>query len=215
MKVSAADTRDVRVEFDKIGLNYDRNRAAVSALSDNKEAAIRFLDKMYDPEVGIQILWGGMNDVDKCIAKNADGSYTILPPADTKMDWGTWKWTSSWADLGPIYISDDMTINMGKDMVDTLAQRAAYDSYVAKVNLKQDMYCDMYMKFSDDDQSTMGVNQANINNVALPTMVAWITGSQDVNAEWDAYIQSLNASGLAENLAIKQAAYDIWLTTLK
>ena len=175
LKVYKDDTRDVRVEYDKIGLNYDGNRAVISALSENKEAAIRFLDKLYNPEVGIQILWGSMNDVDKCIAKNADGSYTILPPADKKMDWGTWKWTSSFADLGPIYVSDEMFINLGKDMVDTLAQRAVYDEYVAKIDPKKDLFVERYMKYSIEDQSNLGVNQANINSVAQPTM--WL-GSQ-------------------------------------
>lgn len=215
LKVSKDDTRDVRVEYDKIGLNYDGNRAVISTLSENKEAAIRFLDKLYNPEVGIQVLWGGMNDVDKCIAKNSDGSYTILPPADEKMDWGTWKWTSSFADLGPIYVSDDMVINLGKDMVDTLAQRAAYDEYVAKIDPKKDLFIERYMKYSIEDQSNLGVNQANINSVAQPTMVAWITGAQDIGAEWDAYVENLNASGLTQNLQIKQAAYDAWLAAQK
>ncbi|MCE5343917.1 MAG: extracellular solute-binding protein [Eubacteriales bacterium] len=215
LKTSATDTRDVRVEYDRIGLNYDKNRVCMSALSENKEAALRFLDTLYNPEFGLQILWGGMNDVDKCIAKNADGSYTILAPASANMDWGTWKWTMSWADLGPIYISDSMVVNLGTDMVDTLAQRAIYDDYVAKINEKKDLYVEMYMKLTSEEQATSGINLTTINSTVLPNLTAWIIGTQDIDSEWDAYVQYLLSSGLQENLDMRQNAYDNWLSTLQ
>ena len=86
---------------------------------------------------------------------------------------------------------------------------------MAKIDLKKDLFAERYMKYSNEDRLTMGVNQANINSVAQPTLVAWITGAQDIQSEWDAYLANLDASGLAENLAIKQAAYDAWLATQK
>lgn len=216
MKVSADDERDVRVEYDFVGLNYDKNRVAMSASCTDKEAAMRFIDTLYNPEFGLQILWGGMNDIDQGIEKNDDGSYTILAPNRDGMDWGTWKWTMTWADGGPIYISDDMTVNLGDDMVDTLSQRAIYDDYVAKVDGVTDVFNEKYMKYTADEQATMAINQANINSLSVPNFVAWVTGSQDIEAEWDEYIQTMNTvMGLEENLTIRQAAYDAWLETLK
>ncbi len=215
LKVSADDTRDVRVEYDSIGMNYDKNRVALSALCSNKEAAMRFIDTLYHPEFGLQILFGGMNDVDQCIAKNEDGSYTILPPSRDGMDWGTWKWTMSWADGGPIYISDDMNVKLGQDMVDVLDQRLVYNEYVDKIDEKSDLYVDMYQKFTSDELSTMSINQTSINSIVLPNMVAWIVGNQDIEAEWDAYVDLVKASGLDENLQIRQAAYENWLSGLK
>jgi putative aldouronate transport system substrate-binding protein len=211
LKVSADYPADPTVEYDFVALNIYKNRIALSAQSENKEAAMRFVDTLYDPEFGLQVLWGGMNDMDKGTRKNEDGSYTVLPPADEEMDWGTWKWTMTWADNGNAYIADDMVINLGDDMVDTLAQRAIYDAYIAKIDLVEDLYYEPYMKFTNEEMSTMAMNQANIDQIALPNFVAWVTGSQDIEAEWDGYVSMLNdMMGLTQNLAIKQAAYDTW-----
>lgn len=40
----------------------------------------------YAEDMGIQVLFGGMNDVDKCIQDNGDGTYTVLPPADSSIE---------------------------------------------------------------------------------------------------------------------------------
>lgn len=214
MKTSADDTRDVRVEYDSIGLNYDKNRVAMSALSENKEAALRFIDTLYDPEYGLQILWGGMNDIDQGIEKNADGSYTILAPNREGMDWGTWKWTMTWADGGPIYVSDDMTVNLGEDMQTVLGEREVYNAYVDKIDGKSDLFVEMYMKYTTEDMAEMGIIRTNMLNLCMPNFTAWVTGSQDIEAEWDAYVdQMLNIMDLQKSLDIKQAAYDEWLKT--
>ena len=72
----------------------------MSSKCENKEAAMRFIDAFYDEEVSIQVLFGGINDKDKGIKKNEDGTYEVLPPADTALDPGTWKWTNTMADNG-------------------------------------------------------------------------------------------------------------------
>lgn len=82
--------------------------AALSANCKNKAEAVKFIDAFYAEDIGIQVLFGGMNDVDKCLQDNGDGTYTVLPPADSSIDAGTWKWTNSFADYSPYYIPDDM-----------------------------------------------------------------------------------------------------------
>ena len=211
LKVSADDPREPRVEYDSVGLNYDKNRVAMSALSKNKEAALRFIDTLYDPEFGLQILWGGMNDIDQAIRKEADGSYTILPPNREGMDWGTWKWTMTWADGGPIYVSDDMVVELGQDMKDVLGQRAIYQPYVDVIDMKNDVYIHNFMKFTSDEMAEISILQADINSVTGPNFVAWVTGAQDIEAEWEGYLDMLlNTMGMARALEIRQGAYDVW-----
>ena len=58
------------------------------------------------------------------------------------------------------------------------------------------------------------MNQANINNLTDQSWSAWITdASRDVDAEWDAYVQSVMDAGLTQNLEIRQKAYDEYLKT--
>ena len=105
--------------YDYNSLNYGSNMVVMSAKTKNKEAAMRFINELYNPQVSMQVLFGSIGPN---IKDNGDGSYSVLPPADPKMDPGTWKWTSSMADAGPMYIADSLNLNLGKDMQEVLTQ---------------------------------------------------------------------------------------------
>ena len=73
----------------------------------------------------------------------------------------------------------------------------------------------MFMKYSEADTNTMAMNQANIDNIVEPTWSSWITdSSKDVDAEWDAYVQSVMNAGLTQNLEIRQKAFDEYLKSM-
>ena len=38
----------------------------------------------------------------------------------------------------------------------------------------------------------------------------WLTGEADINDTWEDYVAEVNANGLEQVLAIRQAAYDAW-----
>ena len=204
-------------KYDHYSQNYGANALVMSANCANKDAAMRFIDGFYDPIVSMQVLFGGMNDTDKGIKDNGDGTYEVLAPADSSIDPGTWKWTNTFADLGPFYIADEIKDNLtlGVDMQRVAEEKAVYTQYTDKVDPKKDVYPAMFMKFNQSDLSTLAVNQANIDNITDQKWSAWMTGQADIDAEWDSYVQSVEAAGLAENLAIRQAAYDEYLKTLE
>ena len=73
----------------------------------------------------------------------------------------------------------------------------------------------IFMKYNETDTNTLAMNQANIDNLTDQTWSAWVTdSSRDIDAEWDAYVQSVLDSGLSQNLEIRQAAYDTYLETM-
>ena len=56
------------------------------------------------------------------------------------------------------------------------------------------------------------MNQANINNIIDQTWSAWVSdSSRDIDAEWDAYVESVMSAGLSQNLEIRQAAFETYL----
>lgn len=204
--------------YDFYGLNYHGNRVAMSSKCENKEAAMKFIDAFYDKEVSIQVLFGGMNDKDKGIQKNEDGTYQVLPPADTALDPGTWKWTNTLADNGPFYIRDEMKENLilGTDMIGALEEKSVYEDDLKNIDPKTNLYPQTFMKYSQEDINTMAVNQANIDNIVDQTAAAWMTDpSRDIDQEWDSYVQSVLDAGLEQNLEIRQKSYEEYLTTLK
>ena len=105
--------------YDYNSLNYGTNMVVMSAKTKNKDAAMRFINELYNPQVSMQVLFGSIGTN---IKDNGDDCYSVLPPADPKMDPGTWKWTSTMADNGPMYIADSLNLNLGKDMQEVLTQ---------------------------------------------------------------------------------------------
>lgn len=183
----------------------------MSAKCENKEAAMRFINGFYDREVSMQVLFGGMNDVDQCIKDNGDGTYEVLPPADPDLDPGTWKWTSSFADNGPFYIRDGIDLALGIDMQRVTEEKSAYDSCLSGVDNVKDIFPKLFMKHSQEDTNALAMNQANIDNIVDQTWAAWMTdSSRDIDAEWDAYVESVKNAGLTQNLEIYQKAYDVY-----
>lgn len=205
------------------GYYYDNNSVnaatvALSANCKNMEAAVSFIDDFYAEEIGIQVLFGGMNEVDNCIRDNGDGTYTVLPPADSSIDPGTWKWTNSFADYSPYYIADDMKdkLTMGEDMARVLAEREPLDPTLDLMEEKCDTYPAKFINYTTDENADLAMNQSNINNIVDQTYAAWLTDStRNIEEEWDAYVKSVYDIGLAQNLEIRQTAYERYLEATK
>ena len=93
-------------------------------------------------------------------------------------------------------------------------EKAVYDPLYENLETN-DIYPQLFMKYNETDTNTLAMNQANIDNLTDQTWSAWVTdSSRDIDAEWDAYVQSVLDSGLSQNLEIRQAAYDTYLETM-
>lgn len=215
-----ADSDESQVYWGYYSDNNSVNAAtvALSANCKNKEAAVKFIDAFYAEDMGIQVLFGGMNDVDKCIQDNGDGTYTVLPPADSSIDAGTWKWTNSFADYSPYYIPDDMKdrLTMGEDMQRVLEERKPLEATLDMMEEKCETYPSKFITYTMDENSDLAMAQANINNIVDQTYSAWLTEpSRNIEEEWDAYVQSVYDIGLTQNLEIRQAAYERYLASME
>lgn len=204
-------TYDTRWRNDYTGLNMSSNRACLSANCADPEAALRFIDRFYDQTHSVESLFGGISD--GCIEKTGDNSYKVLPPLDESTDPGTWKWTSTFADNGPMYIRRSSEIEMAQDMTYALEERKVYDEVIAKAGAS-DTYPQMFMKYTEEDQNTMVLTQANINNIIDNQWSLWMTGELDIESTWDSYVQNVNDAGLQQILEIRQAAFDEYQAAL-
>lgn len=200
-------TYDTRWTNDFSGLNMSTNRVSMSAKCKNKEIAMKFIDAFYDEQRSVESLFGGVADGN--IEKVGDKHYKVLPP-QTDTDPGTWKWTSTFADNGPMYIRRDVQIDMQQDMEFALKEREVYADELAKLT-PADYYPQMFMKYTVDQQNKLAVAQANINQIINNYWALWLTGESDIKADWDAYVKSVYNAGLGEVLEIRQSAFDAYL----
>lgn len=215
-----ADSNEEEVYWGYYKDNNSVNPAtvAVSASCKNKTEAVHFIDAFYEEEMSLQVLFGGMNEVDNCIQDNGDGTYTVLPPADPSIDPGTWKWTNSFADYSPYYIPDDVKdrLTMGADMQRVNDERAQLEDTLDKMEEKCETYPSKFISYTTDENADLAMTHANITNIVDQTYAAWLTDSaRDIEAEWDDYVKSVYDIGLEQNLEIRQTAYERYLSSLQ
>lgn len=204
---TSSGTYDTRWNHDFAGLNMDGNRVSMSAQASDPEAAMKFIDAFYNPEVSVQVLFGGIADGN--VEKVSDTEFNVLPPQDEDTDPGTWKWASTMADGGPMYIPEAVTINMQYDMENALREREVYKDTLAKMT-DDEYYPQGFMKYTQDQQSTLSLNQANINDIINNYWALWLTGESDIKADWDSYVDSVYAAGLQDVLDVRQEAFDTY-----
>ena len=99
---------------------------------------------------------------------------------------------------------------MAQDMTYALEERKIYNDVIAKAS-ESDTYPQMFMKYSEEDQNTMALTQANINNIIDNYWSLWMTGESDIDADWDGYVKNVNDAGLPQILEIRQKAFDAYL----
>lgn len=211
LKVSSGSTNDLSWNYDYNSLNYGQNMVTMSAKTKNKEAAMRFINELYDPKVSMQVLFGSLGTN---IKDNGNGSYSILPPADPAMDPGTWKWTSTWADFGPMYIADSLDLTLGTDMQSVGKQTEPIKAVLDKINKDTEVLPSMFMKYSTADNNTLSLNNTNMMTLALAKWSQWIT-SGGIDKEWDAYVKDIEKIGLPKNIEIMQKYYDDYKSKMK
>ncbi|WP_040952006.1 extracellular solute-binding protein [Gorillibacterium massiliense] len=204
LKVSADANYKLSWDYDFNSLNYGVNMVSMSEKTKNKEAAMKFINELYDPKVSMQVLFGSLGTN---ISDNGDGTYSVLPPTDAAMDPGTWKWTSTWADNGPMYISDDLKLNLGTDMASNIKQTEPLKATFDAIDKEKDVFPGMFIKYSTADNSTLGLNNTNLMALVMPKYSQWITNG-GIDKEWDAYVKNSEKAGLTDNLKIMQKYYD-------
>lgn len=204
LKVSVDSTTPMSWSYDYNSLNYGVNTVQMSATSPSKEAAMRFINELYDPKVSMQVLFGSLGTN---IQDNGDGSYTVLPPEDSAMDPGTWKWTSTWADNGPMYIADDLKLTLGTDMQSVGKQTEPLKPALDAIDLDNDVMPGIFLKYAPQDNSMMALNNTSFISMAIAKWSEWITKG-GVEEQWDAYVADAQRTGLVANLEIMQRYYD-------
>lgn len=204
LRVSEDYPADPSWTYDHYVLNYGTNMIQIAADTDNLDGALAFVNELYAEETSMQVLFG---DLETNIEDNGDGSYSVLPPSDEAMDPGTWKWTSTWADNGPMYIRDDLELELGEDMTATLEQLEPLNETIESIDTEQDVLPASLLKYSTDDINMMSINDTDMINTAITYFGQWITEG-GVEDQWDQYVSEIEGSGIDQNLEIMQETFN-------
>ena len=204
-----ADTRNVTPENGSFTSGFDRGRCVVTAVAKNPALVCAWLDQMYDPFQSPQNNWGTYGEDDDFdifeLSENAQGE-RMLKHAPL-------------GDASPVEVREAESVNGPLAVLDEY-----YDVYVTcpddaqyRLDWIRDYYTpDMKMKYvypnvfmSQEDTEELSNLQTDITKKINATRSEWImNGFSD--ADWDEYLQSLDAYGLEDLLAIFQKYLDAY-----
>ncbi|MEJ8304139.1 extracellular solute-binding protein [Saccharibacillus sacchari] len=208
LKETASSTDQLSWSYDYNSLNYGVNMVSLASTSKNKDAAMKFINELYDPTVSMQVLFGSLGTN---IKDNGDGSYAVLPPEDKAMDPGTWKWTTSWADNGPMYISDSLKLELGTDMQSVGAQTEPLKAALDGIDKEKDVLPSMFIKYSVEDNNAMSLNNTAMLSLTMSKWAEWITKG-GVEDQWAGYVDNVKKTGVDRNIEIIQKYYDDYMS---
>lgn len=183
--------------------NLTANHVVVSAQTESKDAALRVVNELYGQDMSMQVLFG---DLGTNVVKSGDDTYEVLPPADGESDPSTWKWTSTLADGGPLWIRSGLDVVLPTDLAEAVEQSAPLADAIANVDPDADVL-PPYLKMTTEDLSTLALNNSTILNLTQTKFAEFVTAG-GIDAGWDAYVAQLEASGLEQNVEIYQRYYD-------
>lgn len=210
LKYAENQTEEVSWGYESDVLNIKQNCVVLSAACENKDAAFAFIDELYRPETSLQILWG---DLGRCIIKNEDGSYRVQTPEEAGdkqgLDAGNWKWTTTLADEGPGFISDELRVELPIDIEEVTKDMEVYQGVYERMNPQTDILHKNFLTFTDEDKSELSLIESNMMNLSVTQFTSFVTGGS-IEENWDTYCRNFENAGSPRALEILQAAWDAY-----
>lgn len=202
----------VKNEGDEIHIrlrdSYTSGNTAISADCENPEVAMRWLDYLFTEEGALLANYGIEGDT---FEFNEEGE----PEFTDKILNNENGWTMTQT------VASYLCPSAG------IANWSDWTRELAGVPEKDQTCYDVWSEFSDDwrlpssvtltqDESTeRAALYADISTTVKEQTAQFISGALDIESNWDAYISSLEASGIERAIEITQAAYDRYLARVQ
>lgn len=144
---------------------------------------------------------------------NTDGTYDQVSPADWNGTYTEYQYGQMIVEIAgrADRLEGYVTSTPGNGQTRQIAFRDSVFPYVVDL---EEQFPEAALKFTADEQDDLAQMYTEITSYVNEMKAAFITGTKDINTDWDAYIQGLNNRGLSDVMEIYQAAYDRWLALL-
>lgn len=188
--------------------SYTSGNTAISADSENWEAALRWLDYLYTEEGALLANYGVEGDTFE-FDENGEPVFTdkILNNENG------WTMTQTVAS----YLCPSAGIANWSDWTRELAgvpekDQACYDVWS---EFSDDWRLPSSVTLTQEESTERAALYADISTIVKEQTAQFISGALDIESNWDAYISALEASGMERAIEITQAAYDRYLARVE
>lgn len=175
---------------------------AITSVNDHPEATVRWIDYMFDFQGAMEFTDGPENVRWRW---RDDGKYELMETPEGKND-AQWRAELCLAGYTAFFYSyeDEAKNVITLPIFENLfTSTAMYEPF-----FPQQVYPQVY--FTNEQSDRLNVLTEGLDNYADQMKAQFITGSADIDAEWDNYIQTFNKMGLEEFLQIYQDAYNTY-----
>ncbi|MEA4998527.1 MAG: extracellular solute-binding protein [Candidatus Limiplasma sp.] len=180
----------------------------ISATCKHPEAAVKLLDYLYNMDLAQLAYWG--------VGELEDGTSTYIINADGMHEYGDaivgnpdWPYET---------IRHKYTLQIFQRQLLEEPERFEYSDPLCQIawdewgyKTDRDGRLPESISRTVEEDTVFTRNQVEIETYSDEMIYKFITGSLDVDAQWDSFVASLYEMGLAENEQIQQAAYERWL----
>lgn len=184
--------------------NISRGAWVITSACENPEAAMRYIDYIYDRYVSISV---GLGPIDVCWEENEDGRLVLKQPPEG-MNSTQWK-----ASLSPYNAAFAIPASSWENII--------YSPLEANMNDFIKEQWDAYAKkgfplvyYTQDESDEFALINTDLISLIERKASEWIMNGK-IDEEWDAYLKELDAIGLQRLLEINQAAYDRYVEAME
>ncbi len=196
-----------------INPNYmgSKNVFSVPKGSSNPKLACAFMDLFYTPENTIRALHGEADSIWR--ETNADGTFKVLMPSleaqeEVKFGSGNCFDKVTWGHINFPYAKGEEYYRLFQWSEATASTRNAYAQYEDAGVINNQVWPRPY--FTDDGNEALLELRADIFKLVENKRAQWIQGTKDIDAEWEDFLDDLDASEIDELVDAMQEAYDAW-----
>ena len=180
----------------------------ISSTCKNPEAAVKFLDYLYNMDLAQLAYWG--------VGELENGTHTYIINENGMHEYGdailndaSWPYET---------IRHKYTLQIFQRQLLEEPERFEYSNPICQTcwdewgfKTDRDGRLPESVSRTIEEDTTYTRNQVEIDTYSDEMIYKFITGGLNVDEQWDAYLAAMNDMGLAENVSIQQAAYDRWL----
>lgn len=188
-----------------------KNVFSVPKGSSNPKLACAFMDLFYEPEYTIRYLHGEADSIWR--DTNVDGTFKVLVPAMDVQE--EVKFTAdncfdklTWGHIGFPYAKGEPYYEklIWSDVNDSTLE--AFAQYQEADVINKQVWPRPY--FTDEGNEALLELRAGIFMLVEQKRAQWIQGQKDIDAEWEDFLDDLDASEIDELVDAMQEAYDVW-----
>ena len=190
-------------------------KSAITSTCENPEIAFRFIDALYDREIymNTQI---GVEGEHWAWAEEGEEGYAGEGVWKRLVSSGDVPPNTHWDQNGNMFQNDAFrigeVIDVEADPMESILYFGTVDYYVPTRPSIDILYPALVVPTEDDAQE-MSSLEVDISTKIAEMMVRFIVGEADLDADWDAYVNDLEAAGMSRYLELKQKSYDEYLKT--